>query len=93
MLLKRMMMTVGLDGMILSFLCLMFLSQQTIMFAVHPLVHEKCPTFTKILGLIGSGSREQMQITFVSYPDSLVFALVCMFIFFNIYNRLTTGDL
>jgi hypothetical protein len=38
----------------------------------------------KILGHLGRESGEQMQITLVSYPDSLVFALVCLFIFYNI---------
>jgi hypothetical protein len=93
MLLKWMMITVGSDRMILSFLCLVLLSRQIVMFAIHPLVQEKYPTSVKILGYLGRGSGEQMQITLVSYPDSLVLALVCMFIFYNIYNRLTTGDL
>jgi hypothetical protein len=34
-----------------------------------------------------------MQITLISYLDSLVLALVCMFIYYNLYNRLTIGDL
>jgi hypothetical protein len=87
------MITAGSNGMILSFLCLMLLSQQTVMFAIHPLVQEKYPTFAEILEFLGRGSREQMQITLVSYPDSLFLALACMFIYYNIYNRLTTGDL
>jgi hypothetical protein len=88
-----MMITVGSDGMILSFLCVVLLSRQTFMFAIRPLVQEKYPTSAKILGYLGRGSVEQMQITLVSYPNSLVLTLVCMFIFYNIYNRLTTGDL
>jgi hypothetical protein len=77
-------MTVGSDRMIVSFLCLMLLSQQTVMFTIHPLVQEKYPTSTKILGYLGRGSGEQMQIMLVSYPNSLVFALVCSLIFYNI---------
>jgi hypothetical protein len=76
MLLKRMMMTVGSDGMIVSFLCLVLRSRQTVMFAIRPLVQEKYPTRAKILGHLGRGSGEQMKITLVSYPDSLIFALV-----------------
>jgi hypothetical protein len=93
MLLKWMMITDGSDGMILSFLCPMLLSRQTVMFAIHPLVQEKYPMSVKILGYLARGSGKQMQIALVSYPDSLVLALVCMFIYYNIYNRLTTGDL
>jgi hypothetical protein len=93
MLLKRMMITIGSDRMILSFLCLVLLSRQTVMLAICPLVQEKYPTSMKILRYLGRGSGEQMQITLVSYPDSLVLALVCMFIYYNIYIRLTTRDL
>jgi hypothetical protein len=76
MLLKQMMMTVGSDGMIVSFLCLVLRSRQIVMFAIRPLVQEKYPTCAKILGHLGRGSGEQMQITLVSYLDSLIFALV-----------------
>jgi hypothetical protein len=76
MLVKQMMMTVGSDGMIVSFLCLMLISRQTVMFAIHPLVEDKYPTSMKILGYLGRGSGEQMQIMLVSYPNTLLFA--CM---------------
>jgi hypothetical protein len=66
MLLKWMMMTVGSDGMIVSFLCLVLLSRQNVMFAIRPLVQEKYPTFAKILGYLGRGSGEPMQITLVN---------------------------
>jgi hypothetical protein len=39
---------------------------------------------TKILGHLRRGSGEQMQIRLVSYPNSLVFALVYLLIFYNI---------
>jgi hypothetical protein len=51
------------------------------MFAIRPLVQEKYPMRAMILGHLGSGLREQMQITLVSYPDLLVFALVFSLIF------------
>jgi hypothetical protein len=84
MLLKQMMMTVGSYKMIVSFLCLMLCSWQTIIFAIQPLVQEKYPMCTKILGHLGRGLGEQIQITLVSYPDLLVFALVCSLFFYNI---------
>jgi hypothetical protein len=79
-----MMMSVGSDGMIVSFLCLVLRSQQTVMFVIRLLVQEKCSTCVNILGHLGRGSGEQMQITLVSYLDSLIFALVCSLIFYNI---------
>jgi hypothetical protein len=72
MLLKQIMMTVGLDEMIVSFLCLVLCSRQIVMFPIRPLVQEKYLLCMKILGHLGRGSGEQMQIMLVSYPDSLV---------------------
>jgi hypothetical protein len=77
-------MTIGSDGMIVLFQYLVLHSQQIVMFAIRPLVQEKYSPCVKILGHLGRGSGEQMQITLVSYPDSLVFALVCSLIFYNI---------
>jgi hypothetical protein len=77
-------MTVGSDGMIVLFLCLVLRRRQTIMFAIRPLLQEKYPTCVKILGHLGRGSGEQLQITLVSYPDSLVFAVVCSLFFYDI---------
>jgi hypothetical protein len=84
MLLKWMMMTVGSDGTIVSFLCLVLRHRQTVMFAIRPLVQEKYPMCAKILEHLRRGSGEQMQIILVSYPNSLVFVLVCSLIFYNI---------
>jgi hypothetical protein len=84
MLLKRMMMAVGSDGMIVSFLCLVLRSRQTVMFAIWSLVQEKYPMCMKILGHLRRELGEKMQIMLVSYPYSLVFALVCSLIFYNI---------
>jgi hypothetical protein len=53
------------------------------MFAIRLLVQEKYPMRVKILGHLGGGSGEQIQVTLLSYPDSLVFALVCSLIFYN----------
>jgi hypothetical protein len=83
-LLKWMMMTVVSDEIIVSLLCLVLHNRQTVIFGIRPLVQEKYPMCTKILGHLGRGSGEQMQITLVSYPDSLVFAIVCSLIFYNI---------
>jgi hypothetical protein len=83
-LLKWMIMTLGSDGMIVSFICLVLRSRQTVMFAIRPLVQEKYPMSAMILGHLGRGSREQMQITLVSYSDSLVFALAFSLFFYKI---------
>jgi hypothetical protein len=56
MLLKQMMMTVGSDGMIILFLCLVLRSRKTVMFTIRPLVQEKYPTCAKILWHLGRGS-------------------------------------
>jgi hypothetical protein len=80
-LLKWMMMTVGSNGMIVLSLCMVLCSRQTVMFAIWPLVQEKYPTCVKILEHLGRGSWEQMQTPLISYPDSLVFALVCSLFF------------
>jgi hypothetical protein len=50
MLLKQMMMSVGSDEMIVSFLYLVLRSRQTVMFAIRSLVQEKYPMCVKILG-------------------------------------------
>jgi hypothetical protein len=81
-------MTLGSDAMIVLFLYLVLHSRQIVMFAIQPLVQEKYPMFTMILGHLGRGSREQMQITLLSYLDSLVSALVFLLNFFTKYNVL-----
>jgi hypothetical protein len=78
-------MIVGSDRMIVLFLCLVLHSQQTVMFVIRPLVQEKYPMCAKILGHLGRGSGEQMQITLVSYPDSLVF---CISVFVNFLQHI-----
>jgi hypothetical protein len=76
MVLIRMMITLGLDGMIVSFLCLVLCSRKEVMFTICPLVQGKYPTHAKILGRLGRGSGEQMQITLVRYHALLVFSLI-----------------
>jgi hypothetical protein len=60
------MMTIGSDKIIVSFLCLALLSRQTVMFPIRPLFQEKYPTSVKILGYLGRGLGEQMQIVLVN---------------------------